>query len=62
MNNMDTNKQKNKQNPLYTYILTYYIDDDRIERGFSSATEAIDEMCELGKGCVRRRLLTTMDK
>ena len=51
-----------KQNPLYTYVLTYYIDNDRIELCFSTAKAAINELCEAGKGCVRRELWATMDK
>ena len=50
----------NTQNPLYTYVLTYYIDNDRIEWCFSTAQLAIDELCELGKGCVRRELWADM--
>ena len=56
MNNMNPNTQ----NPLYTYVLTYYIDNDRIEWYFSTAQLAIDELCELGKGCVRRELWADM--
>ena len=56
MNNMNPAKQDSK----YTYVLTYYIDNDRIEWCFSTAQAAIEEMCEQGKGCVRRELWADM--
>ena len=56
MNNTNTIKQ----NPLYTYVLTYYIDNDKMVEFYSTATDAIDYMCEIGRGCVRRELWATM--
>ena len=54
------NTNPSTQNPLYTYVLTYYIDNDRMEECYSTANEAIDNLCELGKGCVRRELWANM--
>ena len=51
-----------KQTTLHIYVLTYYIDNVRIEWCFSTAKAAIDKMCEVGKGCVRRELWATMVK
>ena len=56
MNNTDSSKQ----NPLYTYVLTYYIDDDLMIECYSTAKAAFDELCEIGKGCVRRELWANM--
>ena len=58
MNNTNTSKQ----NSLYTYVLTYYIDNDRMVEFYSTAMGAIDYMCEIGKGCVRRELLANVAK
>lgn len=58
MNNTDTSKQ----NPLYTYILTYYIDNDLMVEYYSTAMDAIDYLCEIGKGCVRRELWANVAK
>ena len=56
MNNTDTSKQ----NSLYTYVLTYYIDKDKMVECYSTANAAFDELCKMGKGCVRRELWATM--
>ena len=58
MNNTDPSKQ----NSLYTYVLTYIIDGDKMVEYYATAIEAIDYMCELGKGCVRRELWKTVAK
>ena len=47
----------NNTNSLYTYVITYYIDNDKMVEFYSTATDAIDYMCEIGRGCVRRELL-----
>ena len=50
------------QDPKYTYVLTYYIDNDRMEECYSTANEAFDNLCKEGKGCVRRELWANMVK
>ena len=44
------------QNPKYTYVLTYIENDSLIECHFSTAQLAIADMCERGRGCIRRKL------
>ena len=56
MNNTNPATQDSK----YTYVLTYYIDNDKMVECYATAIEAIDYMCEIGKGCVRRELWSTM--
>ena len=59
MNKTNTNTNKDS---LYTYVLTYYIDNDRMVEYYSTAIDAIDYMSKIGKGCVRRELLANVAK